>query len=64
MNVLFGAAGFSYKDWEGIVYPADLKKRKVSPLQYLSEFYDCCEIDTSFYGPLKPFHWKTMVHTG
>ena len=49
-----GTAGFSYKDWEGIVYPADLKARKISPLQYLAQFYDCCEINTSFYGPLRP----------
>ena len=54
MNILVGTAGFSYKDWEGIVYPADLKARKVPPLQYLAQFYDCCEINTSFYGPLRP----------
>jgi uncharacterized protein YecE (DUF72 family) len=54
MNILVGTAGFSYKDWEGIVYPADLKTRKVPPLQYLAQFYDCCEINTSFYGPLRP----------
>ena len=54
MNILVGTAGFSYKDWEGIVYPADLKARKVPPLQYLAQFYDCVEINTSFYGPLRP----------
>lgn len=53
-NILVGTAGFSYKDWEGTVYPADLKARKISPLQYLAQFYDCCEINTSFYGPLRP----------
>lgn len=29
MNIFVGTAGFSYKDWEGVVYPADLKKRKI-----------------------------------
>jgi uncharacterized protein YecE (DUF72 family) len=53
-NILVGTAGFSYKDWEGTVYPADLTTRKISPLQYLAQFYDCCEINTSFYGPLRP----------
>lgn len=53
MNILVGTAGFSYKDWEGIVYPADLKTHKIPPLQYLAQFYDCCEINTSFYGPLR-----------
>jgi uncharacterized protein YecE (DUF72 family) len=53
-NILVGTAGFSYKDWVGTVYPVDLKARKIPPLQYLSQFYDCCEINTSFYGPLRP----------
>jgi uncharacterized protein YecE (DUF72 family) len=54
MNVYVGTAGFSYKDWEGIVYPTDLKKRKVHPLEYLAQFMDCCEINTSFYGHIRP----------
>src|SRR5690348_3625840 len=53
MPVYVGTAGFSYKDWEGIVYPADLKRSGTPPLQYFAQFYDCCEINTSFYGPLK-----------
>ena len=63
-NILVGTAGFSYKDWEGTVYPADLKNRKISPLQYLAQFYDCCEINTSFYGPLRPstgHQWCELV---
>jgi uncharacterized protein YecE (DUF72 family) len=54
MNIFVGTAGFSYKDWEGIVYPVDLKKRKVHPLEYLAQFFDCCEINTSFYGHIRP----------
>jgi uncharacterized protein YecE (DUF72 family) len=54
MHIFVGTAGFSYKDWAGIVYPADLKTRKLPALQYLAQFYDCCEINTSFYGPLRP----------
>ena len=54
MNILVGTAGFSYKDWVGTVYPADLKARKIPPLQYLARFYDLVEINTSFYGPLRP----------
>jgi uncharacterized protein YecE (DUF72 family) len=52
--ILIGTAGFSYKDWEGIVYPRDLKKRKLHPLEYLARFFDCCEINTSFYGHIRP----------
>jgi uncharacterized protein YecE (DUF72 family) len=53
MNIFVGTAGFSYKDWEGVVYPADLKKRKIHPLEYLAQFFDCCEINTSFYGHIR-----------
>jgi uncharacterized protein YecE (DUF72 family) len=54
VNIFVGTAGFSYKDWAGIVYPSDLKQCKIPPLQHLSQFYDCCEINTAFYGPLRP----------
>ena len=54
MNIFVGTAGFSYKDWEGVVYPADLKKRRIHPLEYLAQFFDCCEINTSFYGHIRP----------
>jgi uncharacterized protein YecE (DUF72 family) len=54
VGVFIGTAGFSYKDWEGIVYPPDLKKRKIHPLEYLAQFIDCCEINTSFYGHVRP----------
>jgi uncharacterized protein YecE (DUF72 family) len=53
-NILIGTAGFSYKDWEGVVYPPDLKRRKLHPLEYLAQFFDCCEINTSFYGHIRP----------
>jgi uncharacterized protein YecE (DUF72 family) len=53
MRILVGTAGFSYKDWEGIVYPPGLKKRR-HPLQYLARYFDTCEINTSFYGHIQP----------
>lgn len=52
-EILVGTAGFSYKDWEGIVYPPGLKKRQ-HPLQFLAQYFDCCEINTSFYGQIQP----------
>lgn len=54
MRLHIGTAGFSYKDWEGVVYPADLKKRKIHPLEYLAQFFDACEINSSFYGHIRP----------
>ena len=48
--VRVGPAGWSYKDWEGIVYP---KKpgAKFDPLEYLSHFFNTIEINSSFYRP-------------
>lgn len=52
-KVYIGPAGFSYKDWEGKVYPPGLKKRQ-HPVEYLAQFFDLIEINTSFYGHLRP----------
>ena len=52
-RILVGTSGFSYKDWEGIVYPPGLKKTQ-HPLQFLARYLDCCEINTSFYGHIQP----------
>lgn len=52
--IRIGTAGWSYKDWEGIFYPPGMQRRKVHPLEYLARFFDTTEINTSFYGPLKP----------
>lgn len=49
-----GTAGWSYKDWDGFFYPPGMQRRKVHPLEYLARFFDTTEINTSFYGPLKP----------
>src|SRR5579863_7820170 len=53
-NVRIGTAGWSYKDWDGIFYPPGMSRRKQHPLEYLARFFDTTEINTSFYGPLKP----------
>src|SRR5271157_3337765 len=52
-QVYVGTAGWSYKDWEGIVYPAQLKKSQ-HPVEYLARYIDVLEINTSFYGHIKP----------
>jgi uncharacterized protein YecE (DUF72 family) len=48
-----GVAGWSYKDWEGIVYPDQLKRTQ-HPVEYLARYLDLIEINTSFYGHIKP----------
>ena len=53
-DIHIGTAGWSYKDWDGIFYPPGMQRRKQHPLEYLAQFFDTTEINTSFYGPLKP----------
>jgi uncharacterized protein YecE (DUF72 family) len=48
--ILVGPAGWSYTDWEGIVYPRH-KPRGFHPAAYLAQFFDTIEINTSFYSP-------------
>jgi len=45
-----GPAGWSYQDWEGIVYPSK-KGSKFDPLVYLAEFFDTIELNNTFYRP-------------
>ena len=51
--IRIGPAGWSYKDWEGIVYPPH-KPRDFHEAAYLANFFDTIEINTSFYQPLRP----------
>jgi uncharacterized protein YecE (DUF72 family) len=58
-DIRVGTAGWSYKDWEGVFYPPGMARRKQHPLEYLARFFDTTEINTSFYGPLKP-EWAKL----
>ncbi|HYN23769.1 MAG TPA: DUF72 domain-containing protein, partial [Pyrinomonadaceae bacterium] len=49
-KIRIGPAGWSYKDWEGVVYP-DKPGAKFDPLAYLAKFFDTIEINSSFYRP-------------
>jgi uncharacterized protein YecE (DUF72 family) len=48
--VRVGPAGWSYDDWEGIVYPPGMGK-KVHPVEFLSQYFDTIEINSTFYRP-------------
>ncbi len=43
-----GPAGWNYKDWEGIVYPAG---GAGDALAYLADYCDTIEINSTFYAP-------------
>jgi len=62
-TVRVGPAGWSYADWAGIVYPAR-KPAGFHEASFLAEFFDMIEINTSFYNPPRPEHfrnWMDMV---
>jgi uncharacterized protein YecE (DUF72 family) len=58
-----GPAGWSYRDWAGIVYPHP-RPRGFSEPEFLARYFDTIEINTSFYQPVKPEtarSWLTQV---
>jgi uncharacterized protein YecE (DUF72 family) len=52
--IRIGTAGWSYKDWDGILYPPEVTRKKIHPVEYLARFFDVIEINTSFYGHIRP----------
>jgi uncharacterized protein YecE (DUF72 family) len=55
-----GPAGWSYKDWEGTVYPQKPGKN-FDPLEYLSRFFNTIEVNSSFYRPPTPSTTKAWA---
>ena len=45
-KIYTGPAGWSYPDWKGVVYP---KGMKIHPLNFLEDYFNMLEINTSFY---------------
>jgi uncharacterized protein YecE (DUF72 family) len=60
-EIRIGTAGWSYKDWEGVFYPAGMQQRRQHPLDLLAQCFDMVEINTSFYGHIKPHIAKLWV---
>ncbi len=51
-RILVGPAGWSYADWNGVLYPAR-RPRGFHETAFLAEYFDTIEINTSFYNPLR-----------
>lgn len=49
-EIRVGTAGWSYEDWEGIVYPSPAPPR-FDRLAYMSQYFDVLEINNTFYRP-------------
>jgi uncharacterized protein YecE (DUF72 family) len=47
-KIWIGPAGWSYQDWHGVVYP-QRKPRGFKPLAYLARYFNCIEVNSSFY---------------
>ncbi len=58
--IRIGPAGWSYEDWEGIVYPLP-KGAKFDPLAYLCEYFDTIELNNTFYRIPTPTMTKSWV---
>lgn len=52
-NIRVGTAGWSYADWEGIVYPQK-KESGFDPLSFLACYFDTLELNVTFYRPPSP----------
>jgi len=46
-----GTAGWSYEDWEGVVYPPD-RPRDFHPLAFLALYFNVVEVNSTFYRPV------------
>lgn len=58
-KIRIGPAGWSYKDWENVVYPPH--GSKFDPLAYLASFFDTIEINSPFYRIPPPNHARSWV---
>lgn len=58
-QIRIGPAGWSYKDWEGTVYPPH--GSKFDHLAYLASFFDTIEINSPFYRIPPATHAKSWV---
>ena len=52
-EIRVGPAGWSYPDWDGVVYPSP-RPRGFDCLRHISRFFDLVEINSTFYRPVEP----------
>ncbi|MFO7958053.1 MAG: DUF72 domain-containing protein [Candidatus Brocadiia bacterium] len=59
-EIHIGPAGWSYDDWNGIVYP-DSKPKGFRPPRFLSQWFSTIELNNTFYRPPKPGYCHRWV---
>lgn len=57
--IRIGPAGWSYADWEGVVYPKHGKR--FDPLSYLASYFDLIEVNSSFYRIPPQTHARSWI---
>jgi uncharacterized protein YecE (DUF72 family) len=58
-----GPSGWSYPDWDGVVYPS-LRRRGFKPLAFIARFFNAVEVNSSFYRLPTPYmtaRWLPQV---
>jgi uncharacterized protein YecE (DUF72 family) len=50
-DLFYGTAGWSFDDWTGPFYPPSAAKK---PLAWYSDWFDCAEVNATFYRPPEP----------
>ncbi len=64
MAALVGCSGWSYDDWVGRFYPADLAKRKGEWLGYYMRYFHTVEINLTFYRVPNEFMVRAWIEKG
>ena len=59
-ELFVGTAGWSYKDWDGIVYPKP-KPRGFRAPQFLARMFNTIEVNSTFYRPPRPDYCEKWV---
>lgn len=59
-TIRIGTAGWSYKDWYGIVYP-EKPDKQFKELDFLANYFDTAEINSTFYRPANSFMGAAWV---
>ncbi len=59
MAVLIGTSGFSYQDWKGKFYPANIRGSEMLP--FYARLFPVVELNTTFYGVPKPSVTEQMT---
>jgi uncharacterized protein YecE (DUF72 family) len=57
-NLYIGPAGWSYPDWKGRVY----NRTESDPLRFMLPYFNCIELNTTFYQPPSPTHVESWVN--